>query len=200
MAKDRPHVDFWFDPGCPYTWRTSRWLVDVAGQQPLEVTWHLMSLAVLNEDKEVSEQYRQSIRQGVRALRVLAAADEDGGQQAVSRLYTIIGGRRHERGGDYNDELLREAVFEAGLPESVATAMDDERYDDPVRASHEEGQKRVGTEVGSPVVAIGDAKGFFGPVVVPTPTGPDAVRLFEAVQLLSSVEAFSELKTARAPL
>jgi 2-hydroxychromene-2-carboxylate isomerase len=200
MAQERSNVDFWFDPGCPFTWRTSRWLLDVARQRPVEVTWHLLSLAILNESKDVPEEYRERIRRGVRALRVLAAAEEEGGQPALARLYTALGTRRHVQGQEYEDNVLREAVAAAGLPARVADAAGDESLDARVRASHDEGEKRVGTEVGSPVVAIDGGRGFFGPVVVPVPAGPEAVRLFDAVQALSAIPAFSELKTARAPL
>jgi predicted DsbA family dithiol-disulfide isomerase len=192
------HIDFWFDPACPFTWRTSRWLHEVAGQRPIGITWRLMSLSVLNADKEIPEQYREPIRQGARALRVLAAAAEAGGQDAVGRLYTALGTRRHEQGKDYEDGVLQDAVAEVGLPASVAAAAGDERYDAAVLASHEEGQRRVGAEVGSPVTAVGGGRGFFGPVVVPVPTGAEALRLLDAVRLLASVPSFSELKGARA--
>ncbi len=196
MAEE--HIDFWFDPACPFTWRTSRWLHEVAGQRPVDITWRLMSLSVLNEGKDIPEQYREPMRQGRRALRVLAAAEEVGGQDALARLYTALGTRRHEHGKDYEDGTFADAVAEVGLPPSVAAAADEEKYDAVVLASHEEGQRRVGTEVGSPVTAVGDGRGFFGPVVVPVPTGQDAVRLLDGVRLLASVPAFSELKGARA--
>jgi 2-hydroxychromene-2-carboxylate isomerase len=191
------HVDFWFDPSCPFTWRTSRWLLEVAGRREVDVTWRPMSLAVLNADKELPEEYREPMRQGTRMLRVLAAAQESGEQDALIRLYTALGTRRHEHGKDYGDDTLRDALAEVGLPESLAEAADAERYDEVVRASHDEGQRRAATEVGSPVVSVDGGRGFFGPVVVPVPTGEEADRLYEAVRLLSSVPAFSELKGAR---
>lgn len=198
MADDPTSVDFWFDPGCPFTWRTSRWLADVAGRRPVSVTWRLMSLGILNEGKEIPEQYRAPMVQGARALRVLAAAEEAGGQDALSRLFTVLGTRRHVDGEDFSDSVLQAAVAEAGLDPAVAAAADDPGYDARIKASHEEGQRRVGTESGSPVTAIAGGAGYFGPVVVPVPAGDDALRLFDALSLLASVPAFSELKTARA--
>jgi len=153
-----------------------------------------MSLGVLNEGKEIPEKYREAVRQGGRALRALAAAQAEGGSDAVARLYTALGTRRHEKG----EASIAAAVAEAGLPESVAAAVDDESLDAPVRAEHEASQAAVGDTAGSPVVAL-EGRGFFGPVVVPAPTGDQALQLFEAVRLMAGVPAFSELKTARNP-
>ena len=193
-------VDFWFDPGCPYTWRTSRWLAEIPAQRPVDLTWRLMSLSVLNAGHEIPERYRSLMANNTRALRVFAAAEQTGGQGALTALYTAYGARRFDEGVDYDDDLMRAAIAAAGLPESLADALDDESYDAGIAASHEESQARVGDEAGSPITAINDAKGYFGPVVVPVPTGDDAVRLFDALRLLSGVAAFSELKGARADL
>jgi 2-hydroxychromene-2-carboxylate isomerase len=193
-------VDFWFDPICPYTWRTSRWLLDVSGRRPVSVTWRLMSLAMLNEGKDVPEQTRDRMQQGLLALRVLTACGETAGQEGIAKLYTCLGTHRHQRGEPYSSEVIAAAVSEAGLPGPLAAAAEDTGYDDAVRSSHEAGQRRVGTETGSPVLAIDGGRGYFGPVVVPIPTGDDGIRLFEAVRMLATVPAFSELKTARASL
>jgi 2-hydroxychromene-2-carboxylate isomerase len=190
-------VDFFFDPGCPFTWRTSRWITEVAGTGAASVTWRLMSLGVLNEGKDIPEQFRPFIAQGARALRALAAAEKTGGSDAVAALYTALGTRRHEKGESYTDDVIAEAVAEAGLPESVAAAVDDESLDRTVRASHEEGQAAVGQESGSPILRLGGVA-WFGPVVAPAPTGDEATRLFDAVKLLATVPSFSELKTSRA--
>lgn len=191
-------VEFFFDPGCPFTWRTSRWLVEVADAGDASVTWRLMSLAVLNEGKEIPEQFREKHREGARALRALAAAQREGGNDAVARLYTALGTRVHEHGGAHDDATITEAVAEAGLPESVAAAVDDESLDAAVRAEHDASQATVGDTAGSPIVALA-GRGFFGPVVVPVPKGDEALQLFEGVRLLAGVPAFSELKTTRKP-
>jgi 2-hydroxychromene-2-carboxylate isomerase len=192
-------VDFFFDPGCPFTWATSRWITEVAGTGAAAVTWRLMSLGILNEGKEIPEQYRQFMAQGARALRALAAAGAHGGNDAVAALYTALGTRRHVNGDQYTDEVIAAAVAEAGLPASVAAAVDDEDLDKVVRAGHEEGQAAVGQESGSPIVRVGEVA-WFGPVVAPAPTGDEALRLFDAVRTLATVPSFSELKTSRGAL
>jgi 2-hydroxychromene-2-carboxylate isomerase len=190
-------ITFFFDPICPFTWRTSRWVRDVAGRRGLDVSWRILSLEILNEDKDIPAEYRPRIAWSTGAQRVLLAADAAHGQDAMANLYTAIGERVHDSGAELSAELLAQAVAAAGLPASLADAADDDQWDKQIRASHEAAQARVGTETGSPVVAIGDGPGFFGPVVVPIPTGEDADRLFDAVSLLATVPQFSELKRAR---
>jgi 2-hydroxychromene-2-carboxylate isomerase len=194
-------VTFWFDPGCPFTWRTSRWLRDTAPRHGTDVRWQLMSLAVLNAGNDhIPEQYKAVHRWSSRVLRVLARADERFGQEAVDRLYTALGERVHEGGEGHSDEVTARAVADAGLPADLLDAADDAALDKVVRASHDEAQARVGTDSGSPVLALDGGPGFFGPVLAPAPDAGNADRLFEALRLLSQVPEFSELKRGRNPL
>jgi 2-hydroxychromene-2-carboxylate isomerase len=202
-------VTFFFDPICPFTWRTSRWLRSMADKRGMTVEWRLLSLAILNEGREIPEQYRDGMARGWRAARLLTAADRQHGQEAMARLYTEIGTRVHGYVGPgsldghpterrtLDTELLVEALAAADLPAELIASADDTALDDAIRESHAAGQARVGTESGSPIVAFGDGPGFFGPVVVPVPDGESAEKLFDAVRLLSAVPEFSEIKRSR---
>ena len=192
-------VEFWFDPTCPFTWRTSRWARELERDGAVTIEWRLMSLAVLNEGREVPEQYREGMLRAARYLRALAAAGRAGGSAAVGRLYDALGTRLHEEGDAPAADVLLEALADADLAE-LADAAEDETLDATVRASHDEAQQRVGTETGSPVTAYDGKAAFFGPVVVPAPTGADAHTLLTAMTALSVVGAFSELKRGRAAL
>lgn len=194
-------ITFWFDPSCPFTWRTSRWARDVAARRGEQVQWRFLSLAMLNEGRDdIPQRYRLAHQSALGALRVLATVDQRHGQAAVDRLYTALGTRVHEQGQDLGPEVLAAAIADAGLPPDLAQVADDTNADKLVRESHDASQERVGTESGSPVTAIGDGPGFFGPVLVPVPEGADADRLFDALSLLSTVPQFSELKRSRNPI
>jgi 2-hydroxychromene-2-carboxylate isomerase len=192
-------ITFYFDPACPFTWRTSRWVRDTAARRGESVNWRFLSLAVLNEGKDLPEQFRPIIAWGRSAHRVLAAADQRYGQDAVDRLYSAVGRRVHYEDAAKDTATLAAAIAEAELPADLIEAADDPAFDKVVRASHDEAQARVGTETGSPVTAIDDGPAFFGPVVSPVPEGDDADRLFEALRLLSTVPQFSEVKRSRNP-
>jgi hypothetical protein len=192
-------ITFYFDPACPFTWRTSRWVRDTAARRGERVNWRFISLAVLNEGKDLPEQFRPVLAWGRSAHRVLAAADQRYGQDAVDRLYSAVGRRVHYEDAAKDTATLAAAIAEAELPADLIEAADDAGLDKVVRASHDEAQARVGTETGSPVTAIDDGPAFFGPVVSPVPEGDDADRLLEAIRLLSTVPQFSELKRSRNP-
>jgi 2-hydroxychromene-2-carboxylate isomerase len=190
-------VTFWFDPSCPFTWRTARWLRATAAARGEAVRWRLMSLGVLNAGKDVPEQYREPMRQAQLVLRVLAATEAQHGSHGLDAVYTALGTRVHEQEQPLDRATVEAALGEAGLPGALLAAYDDEEQDAAVRASHDEAQRRVGQEAGSPVVAVGAGPGFFGPIVTTVPTGPAADRLYEALRLVSEVDGFSELKRAR---
>lgn len=189
-------VEFWFDPVCPFTWRTARWLVDVAGRRGIPISWRPMSLGVLNSGSVAAEP-DSPLAESAAALRALVSAEDDAGQEAVAKLYTLLGTRKHDAGEPMTVDAIRDAARDAGLSPAVADAADDPALDARIVASHQAGQDRAGMETGSPVLSLDGGKGYFGPVLTDVPLGDDADRLFDAVVLLASVGSFSELKTSR---
>lgn len=193
---ERKLVDFWFDPACPWAWITSRWIHEVTALRPIEVRWHIMSLAVLNEDKDIPDDYRERTRRTIGAVRVLAAAADKYGEGVLGDLYTEIGRRFHDEGRERDQATLAEALAAAGLDTALVAAHDSEEYDEAIRRSHAEGIDLVGQEVGTPVIAV-EGTAFFGPVVSPIPRGEAAARLWDGVLLVAGTDGFFELKRSR---
>jgi Mycothiol-dependent nitroreductase Rv2466c len=199
MADTTPstQVDFWFDPICPWAWITSRWLLEVAKQRPIEPRWHVMSLSVLNEDKTgLPDRYRELLATAWGPVRVCIAAEQKFGAGALGPLYTALGTRFHHEALPRERTVIEGALTEAGLPIELAGAMDSGEYDDALRASHHDGMDRVGYEVGTPVISV-NGTSFFGPVVTPIPRGEAAVRLWDGVLLVAGTDGFFELKRSR---
>lgn len=196
-AQEPTQLDFWFDPLCPWAWITSRWVLEVEKVRPVKARWHVMSLAVLNENKEdMSDRYKEAMKQAWGPVRVCIAAEQKVGTDALLPLYTAIGTRFHDDKSDRNLATIEAALAEAGLPAELADAMDDASYDEALRASHKDGMDRVGYEVGTPVISV-NGSSFFGPVVSPIPRGEDAGRLWDGVLLVAGTDGFFELKRSR---
>ena len=192
-------VDFWFDPLCPWAWMTSRWVLEVEKVRDIEVRWHIMSLAVLNEDKldQLPEEYREMLAtKAWKPVRVVTAAWQKHGADVLGPLYTALGTRIHHEKQPIDRDLILAALDEVGLPASLADAMDDSSYDDAVKKSHHEGMDQVGDEVGTPTIAI-NGSAFFGPVVTPAPKGDAALRLWDGTIAVASVPGFYEIKRTR---
>ena len=189
-------VDFWFDPACPWAWLTSRWMLEVEKVRDVQVEWHVMSLAYLNQDRDISDAYREFLATAWGPVRVLIAAEQAHGNEVLLPLYTAMGNRIHLEKRERDRAMIEDSLAEAGLPVSLADAMDDSSYDDAVAKSHHAGMDQVGDEVGTPTISI-DGTAFFGPVISKAPRGEEAGQLWDGALLLASYPLFFELKRSR---
>jgi protein-disulfide isomerase-like protein with CxxC motif len=190
-------ADFWFDPLCPWAWITSRWILHASEVRPIEVHWHIMSLAYLNANKDdISEEYRQRLADAWGSVRVCAAAEQEFGPDVLLPLYTALGTRFHLEGKPKDRATFEEALAEVGLPVALADAATTEEFDDAIKKSHHAGMDQVGYEVGTPVISV-EGVAFFGPVVTPAPKGEAAGVLWDGVLAVCGTEGFFELKRSR---
>jgi predicted DsbA family dithiol-disulfide isomerase len=193
---ERTPVDFWFDPLCPWAWMSSRWLLEVEKVRPIAPSFHVMSLAYLNSDKDISEDYRTMLEPAWGPVRVAIAAAQAHGDEVLLPLYTAMGNRIHLEGRDIDRQLIEESLAEVGLPASLADAADSTAYDEDLKKSHHAGMDQVGMDVGTPVISV-EGVAFFGPVVTPAPKGDAAGKLWDGVLLVAGTPGFYELKRTR---
>ena len=208
MASPTEHVDFFFDPVCPWAWVTSRFTAEVAGLRGIDVEWRFISLRMVNEQKDYGKDfppgYVNSHEGGRAMLRVAAAARQHGGNEAVARLYTELGTRLHDHGrgqselreGDFS--LIAESVVAAGLPAELEAAGKDEAHDAVIRAETDLALSRTGSGVGTPILTFDPGTpaeaSFFGPVLGRIPRGEEALQLWDTVVTLARTRDLYELK------
>jgi hypothetical protein len=189
-------VAFSFDPACPWTWRTSRWLVRVAAARDLRIEWRPMSLAILNEG-HIAEEHRARTDASHDALRLVAALAADGRQDDIGRFYRAVGERMHDRGEELEPTLLKAAAESVGLIDEVG-CFDDPSFDAAVRAATDAAVADAGPDIGSPVLHVhGVERGLHGPIVAEGMTDDDALALWDAITLMLPMPQFFEVKRGR---
>jgi hypothetical protein len=196
VTQDVSVVDFWFDPMCPWAWLTSRWILEVEKVRPVKTIFHVMSLSVLNQDRDLDENYRRSMDQGWAAVRVALAVERQFGPEQLAAFYTAIGTRIHVQQEGRGRDTISAALADLGLPPELVEMGDTGDNDDALRASHHAGMDPVGYEVGTPVLHV-HGHAFFGPVFSPRPHGEEAGRVFDGVMALAGYPGFFELKRTR---
>ncbi|HEU0239994.1 MAG TPA: DsbA family protein [Micromonosporaceae bacterium] len=202
MTEERVKADMWFDPRCPWAWITSRWLLEVEQVRPVDISFHVMSLTLLNENRtDISEEYRARLADGLGPVRISIAVENKYGNEALRPLYTAFGYRIHHEKQPLGRDLFEGVLTECGFDSSLADAADSTEYDARLRESHDAGMKPVGLDVGTPVIHTpgpdGELIAFFGPVVTPRPKGEAAGRLWDGVLLVAGTPGFYEIKRTR---
>jgi hypothetical protein len=186
-------IDLYVDPVCPFAWVTSRWLLDAATTTGRSVVLRQMSLAVLNDGRDVAPAQRARLEWSRRVGRVFAAATDEGGPGAFGDLYEAWGALVHNGAGDVADSLVKEALVATSSSPELVDALDDPAWDDVVRAAHQRSQDALGGSGGSPIIAV-DRRGFFGPVLTDLPARDAGIALLDAVVTAVSVPEFAVLQ------
>jgi hypothetical protein len=171
-------------------------MLEVEKARGVQVRWHVMSLAYLNADRDLPEDYRRMMDDAWGPVRVVRAAAAAHGVDVTLPLYTALGTRFHEQQRPRDRATVEEALAEVGLPMDLAEAMTDPAHDEALKKSHHAGMDQVGFEVGTPVISV-EGVAFFGPVVSPIPREEAAGRLWDGVLLVAGTDGFFELKRSR---
>lgn len=200
-------IEFFWDPICPFSWITSRWVAKVAAQRDFRIDWRFIALRLVNKDKDYATEfppgYDEGHTAGLKVLRVAAAIRDELGRDALTPFVSTFGHSYWDspKGGDLRDRLATvdhiEGVLEAaGLPTHFAAELDADAWDTMLDAESELALERTGRDVGTPIITFRPPNGvsFFGPVISRVPSDDEAVRLWDAVTTLATFPGFAELK------
>ncbi len=189
-------VDLWFDPVCPWAWITSRWLLEVEAVRAVRTRFHVFSLSVHNEGREVDDWYRGWLDERWGPARVALAAERAHGNEVLRDLYTALGTRFHRDQEPVSRQTIVAALASVDLPASLADAAESPDIDADLRAGNRAALDPIGEDLGVPAIHV-DGNAFFGPVVSPVPRGEEAGRLWDGVLLVTATPGFFELKRGR---
>jgi hypothetical protein len=199
-------LEFFFDAVCPWAWVTSRWVKEVQHLRDYDVTWRFISLKFINEDRQedwYTKEYRAAHMAGLYMHRVADQVRVDLGNKGVDALYTATGNAFHlgQRRPEINADPVKfmgEMLADAGLPAVLATHALDESHDAFVKAETDAAFARTGDGVGTPIITFHPGKrreaSFFGPVIASIPRGADALKLWDAVEVIATTTGMAELK------
>ena len=191
-------IDFFFDPGCPWCWITSRWITEVQPHRDLDVHWRTFSLFEKNRDTMPAE-YLDRVRAGHGALRVAEAVRASDGESAVADFYTEYAARIHHDKVRANDIDIADVLQAVALPPGAAESANDDTWDTIIKQSMDEALVLAGNDVGVPLISFDGAVAYFGPVMTPAPQGDDALKLWDALATLTTIGGFYELKNSARP-
>ena len=200
-----PSVEFFVDPSCPWAWITAGWVREVAPQRQLSVTWRSYCLEI-RDDYGVAPTIPDSMRETViaahalshRMLRVFEAARSRFGEEAVDALYTAWGPRFFGQRGPHDDALLVACLADSRLDADLIEAADDEKWDAPIVDAMQVAYAYGGPKTQTPTIVVDGRHGFKGPVMAPAPVGEAALRLWDAVMVLSEEPGLFEITRPRA--
>ncbi|WP_343573228.1 DsbA family protein [Mycobacterium sp.] len=189
-------VRLWLDPVCPFSWNTARWLTAAAEADDFTIDWHMMSLAVLNEGRELPPPQQARMQDSRKIGRLMAALHEELGADVLSTAYMAFAQRYFDDSADVDDELVDHVTRAVGAQRTGASALDDHTLDATVVQFHQASQDALGDTGGSPLLTI-DGHTVFGPVFTAVPDPEETPAVFRAVAALMRTPQFSQLHRPR---
>ena len=190
------HVDFWFDPTCPWAWMTSRWMLEVEKVRDVAITFHSMSLFILNEGRDLDPDYRVRIDATRVASFAAAAVQERYGHEVLRDFYSALGTRFHPGGEPVSVDTVAAALADCDLDVAIAEAATTDEFDALAREYQKVAEDLVGSDVGTPIIRV-NGMALFGPVISPAPKGEAAGELFDGFVKVTAYDGFFELKRSR---
>lgn len=203
-TEDMSKIEFYFDPACPFSWITSRWLLQVRAERDIDISWRQFSLALKNDslvERDDESPHAADHRASHRIQRVIYQAVSQHQASAID-LYSEFGIRHHIIERAFDEAMIAEVLADKQLPAELAEAADDTSLDQPLRAEIDSAMEAAGGDIGVPTIVFsasdGHKLGYFGPVLNELPdTLDESLAIWDGLAKLATVKSFYELKRGR---
>jgi hypothetical protein len=189
-------VGLWLDPVCPFSWNTARWLTAAADKAGFDIDWRLMSLAILNEGRELPTPQRARMEDSQQVGRLMAALHDELGASLMGRAYIAFAQRYFDHSAEVDGELVDHVTRAVGAEHTGAAALVDAALDATVLKFHQGSQNALGDTGVSPLLTI-EGHTVFGPVFTAVPEPDETLAVFDAVTALVRTPEFSQLQRPR---
>ena len=190
-------VDFYFDPMCPWAHQTSLWIRNVRAQNNIAINWKFFSLEETNRVEGKKHPWEREVSYGWTPMRIgawLRRLD----MRMCDQWYEAIGNALHIEGRrPYERETALELLKAIDAPLNAwEDALADASTHDDVRLDHQFAASELGG-FGVPILKFQTGRAVFGPVVVPAPTGSDALELWDLTVTYAHFPGLYEMKTPK---
>ena len=197
MASAAPaqEIKLYFDPICPWAWRTSLWLREARQVRPLDVSWGFFSLAEVN--RAAGNPPKERHQQSTTPFRIMALARRQHGAEAVDRLYLAFGRAHHDRQQNIGEpDVIAAVLDEVGLDRGIQdAALADASLERELLDEHAALVARGA--FGVPTLETPGAGLLYGPVIDRVPDGEAAGELWDHTAWLLAQPHVYEFKRAR---
>ncbi len=192
----REQIVFHFDPMCPYAYQTSVWIREVRRQLGIDITWKFFSLEEVNLVPGKRHPWERPWSYGFGQMRVGALIRRELGNDALDRWYATVGHAFfHDGLKTHVPKVHASVIAAAGFdPAFVERAIADSTTLDEVRDEHEAAAAQYGAHGVPTIIFAATDYAIYGPVVVPAPTGDDAVALWDLVRGMQRFPHLYELR------
>jgi predicted DsbA family dithiol-disulfide isomerase len=180
--------ELYYDYLCPFVYRASLLLANVAGERPIDVRWRYFSLAQVNSKEEGWTAWGAPAAEKVRGRLAFKAAEAARRQDRFDPFHANLLAARHQDRLDIDDaKVVDEIAEESGLElERFRSDLDDPAILDALARDH---KHAVGTHgvFGTPTFVFANGASAYIRLTE-APSGTGALQLFDSLLAIAADE------------
>jgi predicted DsbA family dithiol-disulfide isomerase len=180
--------ELYYDYLCPFVYRASLLLANVAAERPIEVQWRYFSLAQVNSKEEGWTAWNAPAAEKVRGRLAFKAAEAARRQDRFDPFHANLLAARHQSRLDVDDvKVIEQIAEESGLDlERFRRDLADPSILDALARDHTHAVAAHGV-FGTPTFVFSNGASAYIRLAE-APTGPGALQLFDSLVAVAADE------------